>query len=161
MSDLLGAERFGRIRQDCPYNSQSLVVTTPRETFIDARGCSEEAGDTTYYVYVDPSGLPLLAGRVFDIHPEQVGHAFIVSRDRLRQLTDRERPALLQRYGPSAPCQMNSPYRPYDGWMERWDGDEFGILLIASYREVVGSVILEVHAGQPSCDRMAGRPATR
>jgi hypothetical protein len=56
---------------------------------------------------------------------------------------------------------MDSPYRPYDGWMERWEGEDFGVLLIGSYSELLGSVLLEIHAGESSCDRMAGRPANR
>ena len=159
MRDVIGDERLDRLRSDCPYFDFLILATAPKEILTEARGCSEDAADTTYYLYVDESGTPLVAGRTFSIHPEQVGHAFIVSRDRLRKLTERERPRLLSRYGPSAPCKMNSPHRPYDGWMERWDGDDFGVLLIGSYDELTGSVLLEAHAGEPSCDRMAGRPA--
>ena len=158
MQELFGRERLERLRTDCPIFDFLILATAPKEILAEARGCREEVADTSYYLYLDKAGNPIVAGRTFSIHPEQVGHAFIVSRDRLRMLTDRERPHLLSRYGPSAACRMDSPHRPYDGWMERWDGEDFGVLLIGSYSDLIGSVLLEVHAGEPSCDRMAGAP---
>jgi hypothetical protein len=159
MHALLSPERFERLRANCPYTDFLILATAPREIFAPARGCLEEAADTSFYLYVDSAGTPLVGGRTFSIRPEHVGRAFIVSRDRLQSLTNRERPGLLARYGPSAPCPLGSPYRPHDGWMERWDGEGFGILLVGSYDELVGTVLVEVHAGEPSCDRMAGTPA--
>jgi hypothetical protein len=132
MSELLGRERLERLRRDCPYFDFLVLAVAPRKILTEARGCREEVADTSYYLYLDESSTPLVAGRTFSIHPEQVGPAFIVSRNRLRGLTDRERPRLLSRYGPSAPCPLGSSYRPYDGWMERWDGEDFGSYSLAA-----------------------------
>jgi hypothetical protein len=161
MKTIVTPSRFERLRMYCPYPGSLITAVVPQERMESARGCREEAADTSFYLYLDGSGAPLVAGREFSIYPEQVGPAFVVSRDRLRRLTDSVRATVASRFGPGAPCPINSQYGPYDGWIHRWDGTDFGIMVIGSYREVIGTVMLEVHAGEPNCVRMAGAPAHR
>ena len=159
MKAIVTPGRFDRLRTSCPYDASLITAVVPEERIESFRGCRLEAADTSFYLYLDTAGAPAVAGREFRIYPEQVGPAFIVSRDRLRRLTDSVGATLASRFGPGAPCPSNSEYGPYEGWIERWDGDGYGIVVIGSYGEAIGTVMLEVHAGEPSCVRMAGAPA--
>jgi hypothetical protein len=154
------SERLTRLRGHCPITDFLVTAVKPRETIVDAQGCAEQVADTTYYLYLDRTGKPLVAGRTFPLHPETVGRAFIVSRPRLERLTDSAIAGLSTRFGPSARCSSEGDYQPHLGRLLRWDGEDFGVLLSEQYDEYRSSLTVEVHAGEPSCARLAGQPAS-
>ena len=154
------AERLTRLRRHCPITDFLVTAVKPRRTIVAAQGCAEQVADTTYYLYLDRTGTPLVAGRTFPLHPETVGRAFIVSRPRLERLTDSAIARLSTRFGPNARCASEGENKPpHLGRLLRWDGEDFGVLLSEQYDEYRSSLTVEVHAGEPSCARLAGQPA--
>ena len=160
LTAVISPERGARLRRHCPVREFLITAVKPRQTIVDARGCAEQVAETTYYLYMDRHGEPLVGGRTFALHPEAVGRAFIVSRQRLESLTDSATAVLTKRFGPSARCSTETDYAPKLGRLQRWDGEDFGVLLSEHYDDYRSSLTVEVHLGEPSCARLAGQPAS-
>ena len=159
MTAIVSPDRLARLRRHCPVTEFLVTAVKPRRTIVEARGCAEQVAETTYYVYIDRRGEPLVVGRVFPLHPETVGRAFIVSRERLERLADSARALLATRFGASAQCASGTEYTSNVGRLQRWDGEDFGVLLSEYYNDHRSNLTVEVHLGEPSCARLAGQPA--
>lgn len=159
MTAIISAERLARLRRQCPVTRFLVTAVKPRRTLVETLGCAERVAETTYYAYIDPSGEPLVVGRVFPLYPEPAGRGSIVSRQRLERLTDSASALLATRFGASARCASKSDNTRNVGRLQRWDGEDFGVLLSEDYDEYRSRLTVEVHAGEPSCARLAGRPA--